>query len=267
LRANKIPVVNDGLKDTMNKTKVMLSAAAVLLAGVSAASAADLAARPYAKAPVAPVVAIYNWTGFYIGGQVGYDWRRDDNTERLASSGLPDGWNANSKPAGVVGGLHAGYLFQSGAFVAGLEGDIEGANIHGSGLYRFNGGAPITDHIDSKTDWQGSVRGRLGFASNNWLLYATGGLAFANFEHTYVTGVSGPPVTSFSATRAGWTLGAGAEYGFGPNWRARVEYRYTDYGTLTNAGTQFDIQDQRITDNAVRVGVSYRFGGPVVAKY
>ena len=252
------------------KTKLILSAVAALLAGVSAASAADLAARPYTKAPPAMMAAIYDWSGFYIGGQVGYDWREDGNTERLAASGLPDGWSANNKPAGVVGGLHAGYLFQSGAFVVGLEGDIEAADIKGTGLYSLNGGVPITDHIDSKTDWQGSVRGRLGVAANNWLLYATGGVAFANIEHTYVTGISGPPVTAFSTTRAGWTVGAGAEYGFTPNWRARIEYRYTDYGTLTNnVGTQFvgALQDQKITDNSVRVGISYKFGGPVVAKY
>ncbi|MBI5264915.1 MAG: porin family protein [Bradyrhizobium sp.] len=251
------------------RTILPIAAAIASISFAGAASAADLAPR-YTKAPPAAVVALYDWTGFYVGAQVGYDWRRDSNVERFIATGLPDGWTASSDPSGIVGGLHAGYNIQSGKFVFGLEGDIEAADIKGTGFYRFNGGPAITDHIDSRTRWQGSFRGRLGLAANNWLLYATGGLTFADFEHVYVSGVAGPPITSFSTTRAGWTVGAGVEYGFTTNWRARVEYRYSDYGTITNnVGAQFagGLQDQRITDNSVRVGVSYHWGGPVVARY
>lgn len=240
------------------------------MVGIGAASAADLKARPYTKAPPMPVASIYDWTGFYVGGQIGYDWRRDSNTERFVATGVPDGWSASSNPGGVVGGLHAGYNFQTKAFVYGVEADIEGANISGSGLYSQNGGAPITDHINNKTDWQGSFRGRVGVAANNWLFYGTGGVAWADIKHDYVTGIAGPPITSFSETRTGWTVGAGVEYGISANWRARAEYRYTDYGTLTNnVGAQFvgGLQDQKITESAVRGGVSYKWGGPVVARY
>jgi outer membrane immunogenic protein len=188
----------------------------------------------------------------------------------LLLTGFADGWRANSSPRGFIGGGHAGYNWQSGAFVYGLEADVEGADIKGTGNYRFLGGAPILDHVDSKTDFQGSFRGRLGWAANNWLFYATGGLAWADIKHTYVTGIAGPPANSFSTTRAGYTVGAGVEYGFTPNWSGRLEYRYSDYGTLTNnVGAQFvgGLQDQKITDNSVRVGLSYRWGGAVVAKY
>jgi outer membrane immunogenic protein len=252
------------------RTKLVLSALA-LVSATSIASAADLPARTYTKAPPM-AVAVYDWTGFYFGGQIGYDWRRDSNLERLLATGAPDGFTASSKPNGVVGGVHAGYLVQNGVIVYGLEGDIEGANIRGTGLYSLTGQAPIADHIDNRSDWQGSFRGRLGVASNNWLFYATGGLAFADIQHTYVTGIAGPPITSFSETRAGYTVGVGIEYGITANWRARVEYRYSDYGTLTNnVGTQFIVgtfQDQKITDNAVRFGVSYKLGGgPLMARY
>ena len=255
----------------MSNSKFVISAVVAVsaIAGIGAASAADLKARPYAKAPPMAIASVYGWTGFYVGGQIGYDWRRDSNTERFIT-GLPDGWSASSNPQGVVGGLHAGYNFQTGAFVYGVEADIEGADISGTGLYRFNGGAPITDHVNNRTDWQGSFRGRVGLAANNWLFYGTGGVAWANIKHDYVTGIAGPPITSFSETRAGWTVGAGVEYGISANWRARAEYRYTDYGTLTNnVGTQFigALQDQKITDSAVRGGVSYGWGGPIVAKY
>jgi outer membrane immunogenic protein len=261
-----------GWGDNMHNSKLILSAVAAVgaIAGIGAASAADLAARPYTKAPPVVVAPVYDWSGFYIGGQIGYDWRRDSNVERLLATGVPDGWRANSSPAGVVGGFHAGYNVQSGMMVYGLEADIEAADISGSGLYSLNGGPPITDHINSKTDWQGSFRGRIGVASNNVLFYGTGGVSFADIQHDYVTGLAGPPITSFSETRAGWTLGAGIEYGITANWRARIEYRYTDYGTLTNnVGTQFlgALQDQRITDNSVRGAISYKFGTPVVAKY
>ena len=101
-----------------------------LVVGTVSASAADLAARPYTKAPVA-VAAVYNWTGFYIGGQVGYAWGDNRTTEFVTATGLPSGFNQNYNTDGVVGGVHAGYNWQFGQFVFGLEGDVEGADIKG----------------------------------------------------------------------------------------------------------------------------------------
>jgi outer membrane immunogenic protein len=252
--------------------KIALATAAATLLFAGSASAADLAARPYTKAPMAAPIAVYNWTGFYVGGQVGYGWRDDDNVERVLATGLPDGWRANSQPSGVVGGVHAGYNWQAGMFVLGVEGDVEGSDVNGTGFYRLNGGAPILDRVDSSTDWQASIRGRVGIAANNWLLYGTAGAAFTTINHTYVSVVGGNGALSFNNSLTGWTAGAGVEYGFTPNWSARVEYRYTDYGTVTNnVGTLFGaaatLQDQHITDSTVRGGISYRFGGPIVARY
>lgn len=250
--------------------KIIALMAGVACFGVGSASAADMAvkARPLPPAPA----AVFNWTGFYVGGQVGYAWRDDNNVERFIATGLPTGWRADSRPTGAVGGVHAGFNWQSGMFVVGVEGDIEASGVRGSGAYRLNGGPPILDRIDTSTDWQGSIRGRVGLAANNWLFYGTGGAAFATIKHTYFSVVLGNGALAFSNSVTGWTAGAGVEYGFSPNWSARLEYRYTDYGTITNnVGALFGqggtLQDQRITENTVRGGISYRFGGPVVAKY
>ena len=159
--------------------KKLVIAAAALVVGTVSASAADLAARPYTKAPVA-VAAVYNWTGFYIGGQVGYAWGDNHTTEFVTATGLPSGFNQNYNTNGVVGGVHAGYNWQFGQFVFGLEGDVEGADIKGG--YRLVN----TNGTDYRLRDQASIRGRAGVAFNNSLLYVTGGAAFADIEHTYV---------------------------------------------------------------------------------
>ncbi|MGY2907104.1 outer membrane protein [Bradyrhizobium sp. URHC0002] len=236
-------------------------AAAALVVGTVSASAADLAARPYTKAPVA-VAAVYNWTGFYIGGQVGYAWGDNRTTEFFTATGLPSGFNQNYNTNGVVGGVHAGYNWQFGQFVLGLEGDVEGADIKGG--YRLVN----TNGTDYRLRDQASIRGRAGVAFNNSLLYVTGGAAFADIDHTYV--FANTLFERISTTRTGWTVGAGWEYGFAPNWSARVEYRYTDFGSYRDRSTfsfpGFTYEDHPVYQT-VRAGISYRFGGPVVAKY
>ncbi len=236
-------------------------AAAALILGTAGASAADMAARPYTKAPVA-IASVYNWTGFYLGAQVGYAWGDNRTTEFLTATGLPSGFNRNYTSDGFVGGAHAGYNWQFGQFVFGLEGDIEGADIKGG--YRLAN----TNGTDFRIDAQASIRGRLGVAFNNSLLYVTGGAAFADIEHTYVA--ANTVFEGVSSTRTGWTVGAGWEYGFTPNWSARLEYRYTDFGSYRERSLVsfpgFTYEDHPVY-HTVRAGISYRFGGPVVARY
>jgi outer membrane immunogenic protein len=148
--------------------------------------------------------------------------------------------------------------------VLGLEADIEASGVRGS----FN--FPNGDGSSFRSNWQGSVRARLGYAADRALFYVTGGLAFADMRHSYYTAAV---IESFSQTRTGWTLGAGVEYAFTPNWTARVEYRYSDFGRSNYASAVafpgFSYQ-QRPQEHAVRVGVSYLFStGPsaVVARY
>jgi outer membrane immunogenic protein len=249
----------------MRNSKLIVSAAVAIsaLAGVGAASAADMAPQ-YTKAPPIATAAIYDWTGFYIGAQVGWSQIRDSQT--LASPTfvpITDFSHAN----GVVGGVHAGYNFQASQFVFGVEGDIEGSSIGNNYLV----GPPFSasSYGTNKLNWEGSLRGRVGFAVDRVLFYGTGGWAFGQFNDYYSSGA--PFLELSSGTRNGWTAGAGLEYALPQNWTVRAEYRYTDWGSHTNNLNVFlappGISVDRVTQQAVRVGVSYKFGGPVVAKY
>jgi outer membrane immunogenic protein len=243
--------------------KVMLGAVALVAIGVAPALAADLPARTYTKA--APVVAqVYNWTGFYVGAQVGWSEIRDSQVLSSPTFVLP----VASRVDGVVGGGHVGYNFQASQFVFGVEGDIEGSSTNNTYVI----GAPFATGTfgTNKLDWQGSLRGRAGIAVDRVLFYGTAGWAFGSFNDGYA--LPGTPfIQSVSSTRNGWTAGGGVEYALASSWTARVEYRYTDWGTYTNnlnvflspPGTSVD----KVTQQTVRVGVSYKFGGPVVAKY
>jgi len=116
----------------------------------------------------------------------------------------------------------------------------------------------VTTDFDNR--WQGSLRGRIGAAFGPTLLYVTGGVAFADLRYKYFTAVT--PVESFSETKAGWTLGAGAEFAFSPAWSARLEYRYTDFGSISNAslvGSPGFTYDHDPSFHTVRLGVSYHF--------
>lgn len=111
------------------------------------------------------------------------------------------------------------------------------------------------------------MRARVGVAFDRALIYATGGVAFASIRNE----VFAPPfASSTSTTRAGWTVGAGVEYAIDNNWSVRAEYRYTDYGRFNVGFFPLGSANTRFKENAVRVGVSYRFGsaaGPVLARY
>jgi outer membrane immunogenic protein len=236
--------------------KFVVAAAAVAAFGfVGAASAADMAV----KAPIykAPPVALYNWTGFYVGVQVGWSHIRD--TQDLSSPSFA--LSVSDTASGVVGGVHAGYNFQVNQFVYGIEGDFEGNSTDHTFLVGFPFSADTS--ATQKLRWQGSLRGRLGVAFDRVLFYGTGGWAFGGFEDSYVT-----PSTIFaesvSSTRNGWTAGGGVEYAFWSNLTARAEFRYTDWGSHTNAlnvflsppGTSVD----HVRQSVVRVGLSYKFG-------
>jgi outer membrane immunogenic protein len=241
--------------------RILLSSAA-LAALTTASFAADLPARSAAPPP-APVYAppIFTWTGFYVGAQVGAAWMRDK-----ASAFDPAGVFVSQgtlTDTGFIGGGHVGYNYQIGSIVLGIEGDIEGSTVSKTGGPGFGAPVPLPagSFIKASTDWQGSVRGRLGYAINNVLLYATGGAAFADFERSY----SAPGAAAkFSDTRAGWTVGGGLEYAFTNNWTARVEYRYSDFGKETDVlpaaffGGGGSVH-HNLTEQAVRVGVSYKF--------
>jgi len=245
------------------KTKLILSAVTALLAGVSAASAADLAARPYTKAPMAPMVAVYNWTGFYIGVNGGYGWSQSDFVVDTVPATL-----ARVKGTGGVFGGQIGYNWQTGPLVLGLEGEYAWADITKDGV---DCTFAQTALCSNKIDGLGSVRGRLGYAANNALFFVSGGWGVAHARYDRVFQPGGVPFTSgVTKTESGFAAGVGVEYGFTNNWIGRLQYDYYGFGrnnyaldTLSNTSTASVETNVQV----VRAGISYKFGGPVVAKY
>ncbi|MXQ12450.1 outer membrane protein [Microvirga makkahensis] len=245
--------------------KILLSSVALL--GLTAgAMAADLPSR-YAPAPVVAAVPVFTWTGFYVGAQAGYAWGEDEARVLVDGVDVTPTFvvgGTDFDTDGFVGGVHAGYNVQFGSFVVGLEGDIEAAGIDGDRT--FNDVLVAGDAFTTSTDinFQGSLRARAGVAFDRALVYATGGLAFANFENTYsYNNGAGTIVTEdFDDTQWGWTIGAGVEYAFTNNLTARVEYRYTQFDNFDNESTLVagGAIEQEPEFHTVRVGLSYKFG-------
>jgi outer membrane immunogenic protein len=216
------------------------------------AKAADFS--PPIRAPLPP--AIFCWTGFYLGVDTGWAWGKDTTTEYLTATNTFTGFNPTYRIKSPLAGLYTGYNYQIGNAVLGVETDIEGANLNGGFLDTVVGGAGTT-----QLDWQGSLRGRLGFAADRVMVYGTGGLAYADISHTYTNLVTGVAETT-SAIRTGWTAGAGVEVAVMPNVLVRAEYRYTDYGPYRyDSVTAFPgfsgVQEPHF--GSVRVGAAYKF--------
>jgi outer membrane immunogenic protein len=218
-------------------------ALAVLLAttAFTPVLAADLG-RPVYKAPVAVVAPYTTWNGFYIGANVGYGWGKTSAADAIGPLGAVD-------PSGFAGGGQIGYNWQvSPNWVLGVEADVQGADISDSNaLY------------DTRTNLYGTVRGRLGYAVNNVLLYGTGGYAWGRNRLNAPGGIG-------HATHSGYAVGGGIEYAFSPGWSTKLEYLYVDLGREdynlaipTTAKVDF---------HTIKFGVNYRFGGgPIVAAY
>jgi outer membrane immunogenic protein len=194
---------------------------------------------------------------------------------------------------GVIGGGQIGYNWQVTNWVFGLEADIQGTDEKGSLAYTclrgvctsplggFNAlvlpGPAVPVALNQKIDWFGTVRGRVGIlATPRVLFYATGGLAYGEVNTSETIGLAGFGFSN-NDTRVGYTVGAGIEGLITGNWTARLEYLYVDLGKTSGSfattigglggGTLTSYYSSRITDNILRVGVNYKFGGPVVAKY
>jgi outer membrane immunogenic protein len=251
--------------------KLLLSTvAAMAMAG--SALAADLPSRKAPPVAYVPPPA-FTWTGFYLGVHGGYDWQ--DVRETGLFGGLAF-YNYGWKASGPVGGGHAGFNWQVNQFVFGMEGDVDAvgvrSNTNGNPFFLpFFG---FANNVNWRTQVGGSIRGRIGWAWDRVLLYGTGGVAFMNFRLTEnFPGVLFGPGEVFNTTRTGLTVGGGLEYAFTNNWLARVEYRYSDFGTYNNASVFIPgfFYRERVRDNRVTAGISYKFDyaapAPVVARY
>jgi opacity protein-like surface antigen len=272
-----------------------------LLAFATVAQPAAAADMPV-KAPLykAPPVPVWTWDGWYVGGNVGYSWAHWGSTSLFSDNfpGPGPGFVGaftnvdNPNVSGVVGGLHAGRNWQYQNWVVGIEGDFEWSGERrghdGTGVFAATIGAFNTTITQSqlntwKLPWFSTIRGRLGWANDTWLVYVTGGAAVgrAQYDHTQtttatITTLAGAPVASATVTfpfsegktRWGYAVGGGIEKAFTPNWVARLEYLYIDLGSYTFLQTTGFDTSVRLHDNIVRVGISYLFNaGPVVARY
>jgi outer membrane immunogenic protein len=251
---------------------VLLSCIACALA--VPAVAADLRPAPITKAPIAPVAAVYDWTGFYFGGNAGGKW--GDFNETLVGGATTLGFSGSSDVSWLAGG-QVGYMWQAGQFVFGVEGDIDATHLRNTFSAVGGGIAPFLagDTLAVKNDWQASARGRLGYAWDRTLLYVTGGGAWANIKATN-TLVAGALPISLDRTEFGWTVGGGIDYGIAPGWSIGAEYRFTRFDNDSNNGEAFGTVRgtpvtlrSRLDTNEVTGRVNYHFNwsGPVAARY
>jgi outer membrane immunogenic protein len=215
--------------------------AVAALVVAQSATAADLSVAPLYKAPPPAMAPAYNWSGFYLGINGGGGWGHsnwDTSSDRIGLSG------------GLVGGT-AGYNWQLGNAVLGIEGDIDWANLKGT-----NSSTLCPAGCSTSDTWLSTVRGRAGYAFGGVLPYLTGGLALGDIR------AATPGFAGASNTSAGWTAGAGIEFGLTGNWSAKAEYLYVDLGRF-NCGVSCNglpTDNVSMHDNVVRAGVNYRFG-------
>jgi outer membrane immunogenic protein len=252
--------------------RFLAGAVGFLALGLAApASAADLAARPYTKAPPM-IAAIYDWSGFYIGANGGWGSSRNCYTNTaIGGVAAPAAAEGCHDATGGTAGGQLGYRWQSGAFVFGLEAQGNWADFRGSNASLAAIGATNRTHIDAF----GLFTGQVGYAWNNALLYVKGGAAVTDNKYEGLLTGTGTVLDRATSTRWGATVGTGVEYGFAPNWSAAVEYdhlfmgkqnqTFTSVFPVTGVNTRTD--EIRQDGDLVTVRVNYRWGGPVVGKY
>jgi outer membrane immunogenic protein len=274
------------------KKAVAIAACAALLG--TPALAADMAL----KAPPSPT-PVFSWTGFYVGLNAGYGWSNSSSINfsngdtfafgpSLANGTIPT--NLVTNAGGFIGGAQAGYNFQSGRWVYGIETDFQYANIRGTTSVTVpstNFFPSVATSAQEKVEWFGTLRPRVGFTViPSLLFYATAGLAYGQVSSS--TATTAVPTTvvggstcaapffnldcgagSSSQTRVGWTAGAGAEYALTPHWSIKAEYLYIDLGQRTYfvasqfaAGFAFPVGMQATAtfhESIARAGINYRF--------
>jgi len=222
---------------------------------------------------VAP--AGFNWTGFFGGVHVGYGWANNSLTN--SSPPGPDTRTIAIRPNGVLGGVQVGYNYQSGRAVFGVVADLSYLGMSGSFVDPGAGPPPGPAYTaTSKIEWTGTIRGRLGFlVTPSMLAYAHGGLAVGGVRGTWIANPGPGPWNGVgSATRAGWTVGAGLEYKWTQNLSAFAEYSYVNLGThtfnnLPGPGPAVSFR-HKVEAHVVKIGLNYHFTtGPsaVVARY
>jgi outer membrane immunogenic protein len=225
--------------------RLLLAVAGLAAVAATSALAADLPRGRPLPPPRAPVyVPFFTWNGFYTGINAGYGFGTSKWTDTVTQSST-GGFNVN----GPMVGATIGYNLQFGSFVVGLEGDADWTSIKGSTTIN----CPST--CQTTNNWLATARGRIGYAFDRFLPYFTAGAAFGDVKGTVGT------FGSFTATRVGWTGGAGIEYAFVDNWSVKLEYLYVDLGKATCAAacSGTDPFSVSFTTSVARAGVNYKF--------
>lgn len=246
--------------------RIVLSLLSATALGAVSANAADLPV----KAPVykAPPPVVYNWAGFYVGIEGGYAWGHSNVTDVTGYNALSPAGDFSYNPSGGVGNIYGGYNFQFDPFVVGVEGEVGYFGLSGSQQYPPYVGVRGSDDSVAETHpgWYGAITGRVGVFWDNFLFFAKGGYAITGIKNSYTdTNATGTTLVSGTDTsdRNGWTVGGGVDYMFLPNWIARIEYAYYDFGTAshtaTSAGGVNYTFDHSLTASVVKGGIAYKF--------
>jgi outer membrane immunogenic protein len=271
--------------------RIVVAGIAVVAFWCPAAFAADIPAKaPYYKVPAAAIAT--NWAGLYTGFNAGGAWGNSDPRTIVGGPANPPGYfgaasisaiaavgRQSLNPKGFTGGIQAGYNWQSGNWVAGIESDFNyfGLNESTSSTAPYppaiGGSFTITSHL--RTDWLATARPRLGWAVDNWLVYVTGGVAVTRLktDYTFSDTLNGRFLADgASKIKAGWTVGGGLEWMFPSwsRWTAKVEYLYTDLGNVSSTGVLPPIgfgntapntllHNAGLTSHIVRFGLNYKF--------
>jgi len=257
--------------------------ALAIIAPMGAANAADMAVKAPPALPMAPT---FNWTGFYVGANVGGGWANTSATGSTVVGATTSTFSGSGNGSGVIGGGQIGANYQfSNNWVIGFEADVDGSSLSGSSSSCATTAAGVTTGcatVNTKLDDFGTVRGRLGYAANNVLFYGTGGWAWSQSSVTsnLTCAGTGCPGTSLAFTGGsasasvtatnGWAAGAGIEWAFNRNWALRVEYLHLQFNgvseTFSSAGTIGAVAGTSTTSSSsnsgidiARVGVNYIF--------
>jgi outer membrane immunogenic protein len=264
--------------------KRLLAAMAFAALPLAGASAADLSLP--LKSPAGPA---FNWSGFYVGGNAGGAWGNEQVSQTFSApapffavdaAAISSSASQSFKSGSATAGLQAGYNYQSGHWVFGGEVDFEYLGVRGSNssstifpstLPGGGAGPPATFFNTSTSvsaDWLFTARPRIGWAVQDWLLYATGGLAVGRESFSQNVALLAPFVenSGFTTARVGWTVGAGVEYAIARNWSLRGEYLHVDLGTVNTTGTLTppspavtQTGSVRVTTEIARGGINYHF--------
>ena len=236
----------------------------ILVAGIAAAAfcgAPALAADMPVKAPYA--APVFNWTGFYVGGNGGYGWNdRDPSVGIINNLGATAGPFPGVSAHGGFGGAQLGYNWQASSWVVGWEADIQAADISASSTSTVG----ANNLFQKKSvDYFGTVRGRLGYAFGQLLVYGTGGFAYGGVHNQDI--VNGVANANSSQTKTGYAAGGGFEWALNQVWSAKLEYQHIDLGHTTGLsapvippnGVTIFVSPLNNRFDTVRIGLNYKF--------